>query len=315
MNDNDFNRNLENALATNLDSNAKSNLNKGWLIVIDPEGQNQLKHGNIDELKLNQNNHMYLRRRTLMEYWDLQRRKSKFKHDQERTTLQGSDNKISESHDEKDKEHEEHEEHDEHDEHHGGFAGFIHKILYPWSLLFRCIIPPPEGTFTTKCIGITILMIIIWLGTLTFFVVDTAEKVGACLKIPGDLLGITLLAVGSSLPDCIASVLVARQGKLNMAVANAFGSNIFDVNLCVGFAFILGGITSNFKPIPLGTDDIFAELIMVAAGFQVLLWIILYFTKLNLYRWIGYVLVMCYVIFVVIFSILYVTTYDKEGDL
>merc|ERR1712048_94954 len=107
----------------------------------------------------------------------------------------------------------------------------LHCIILPWTKLFHCVIPSPEGSFVTKHIYLSVLWLIFWLGLLTFFVVDCSEKIGECFSIPGNLLGITLLAIGSSLPDCISSIIVARQMKIDMAVANAFGSNIFDVNL------------------------------------------------------------------------------------
>ena len=44
-------------------------------------------------------------------------------------------------------------------------------------------------------------------------------------------MGFTLLAGGTSVPDLITSVLVARQGKGDMAVSSSVGSNIFDVTV------------------------------------------------------------------------------------
>ena len=47
-------------------------------------------------------------------------------------------------------------------------------------------------------------------------------------------MGITFLAAGSSVPDALSSVLVVRQGLVDMGVSNTFGSNVFD--LLVGLA-------------------------------------------------------------------------------
>jgi Ca2+/Na+ antiporter len=47
-------------------------------------------------------------------------------------------------------------------------------------------------------------------------------------------LGLTFVAAGTSFPDCLASLLVARKGAADMAVSNAFGSNIFDILLGLG---------------------------------------------------------------------------------
>merc|ERR1711997_986777 len=164
---------------------------------------------------------------------------------------------------------------EEHGQEHGHGNGILHKVIWPWTKLFHCTLPSPEGSFVTRHIYLAILAIVAWLGLLTFFVVDCSEKIGECFGIPGNLLGITLLAIGSSLPDCISSVIVARQMKIDMAVSNAFGSNVFDVNLCVGFSFLLGSIANlidgESASIFLGDDAAirtFSELIMAAAGFM-----------------------------------------------
>merc|ERR1711897_7916 len=160
----------------------------------------------------------------------------------------------------------------------------------------------------TNHIYLSILAIVVWLGILSFFVVDCCEKIGNCFAMPGGLLGITLLAVGSSLPDCISSIIVARQMKIDMAVANAFGSNIFDVNLCVGFSFLLGSIAKIVQgestTLFLGEAAellAFSELIMAAAGFMVFLWIMMWCTIFRLERWIGYILTTSYVGYICVF--------------
>merc|ERR1712141_898899 len=204
------------------------------------------------------------------------------------------------------------------EEHHGGL---LHKILTPWTALFGCTLPSPEGAFVTNHIYLSILAIVAWLGILTFFVVDCCEKIGECIGMPGDLLGITLLAVGSSLPDCISSVIVARQMKIDMAVANAFGSNIFDVNLCVGFSFLLGSIAKlidgESSTIDLGTGEslaAFNNLILAAAVYLVILWGMMWMTIFKLEKWIGYVLILMYIVFMCVFSALFISMSGGEEE-
>merc|ERR1712241_676070 len=204
------------------------------------------------------------------------------------------------------------------EEHHGGL---LHKILTPWTLLFGCTLPAPEGAFVTKHIYVAILAIVCWLGILTFFGVDCCGKIGECIGMPGDLLGIPLLAVGSSFPDCISSVIVARQMKIDMAVANAFGSNIFDVNLCVGFSFLLGSISKAIggepTAIELATGEAlqaFSYLIMTAAGFLVALWGMMWCTIFKLEKWIGYVLLVMFLGYLVVFSIIYFSMDEEEEE-
>merc|ERR1719273_1150233 len=210
--------------------------------------------------------------------------------------------------------------HDDHDEH-GDHGGLLHCVIMPWTKLFSCTLPSPEGSFVTRHIYLAIVAIVAWLGLLTFFVVDCSEKIGECFGIPGNLLGITLLAVGSSLPDCISSVIVARQMKIDMAVANAFGSNIFDVNLCVGFSFVLGSLASVFgggsTVIDLGEGDAlkaFNYLILCAAAYLVVLWGLMWMTIFKLEKWIGYVLLFMFMVYLVVFSILFISLDSGEEE-
>ncbi|KAH0619965.1 hypothetical protein JD844_014446 [Phrynosoma platyrhinos] len=66
---------------------------------------------------------------------------------------------------------------------------------------------------------------------------DTISE-GETLKIPDTVMGLTLLAAGTSIPDTIASVLVARKGKGDMAMSNIVGSNVFDL-LCLGLPWFI----------------------------------------------------------------------------
>lgn len=192
----------------------------------------------------------------------------------------------------------------------GRMKRVLHAVILPWVKLFHFTLPMVDGTFFQKHIFFTIAMIIFWLGILTFIVLDSSEKIGECLDVPGDLLGITLLAVGSSLPDCISSVLVARQMKIDMAVSNAFGSNVFDINLCIGLSFLLGSLMNGGESVSLGNDNVFAELIVVAAILLVMLWLQMWCSMFRFSRWIGVVLIIFYAVFLVLFSVIFMHAAD-----
>lgn len=52
-------------------------------------------------------------------------------------------------------------------------------------------------------------------------------------------MGLVVVAAGTSIPDALSSILVARDGYGDMAVSNAIGSNVFDINLGLGAPFLL----------------------------------------------------------------------------
>ncbi|KAF7221459.1 sodium/potassium/calcium exchanger 3-like [Nothobranchius furzeri] len=59
-------------------------------------------------------------------------------------------------------------------------------------------------------------------------------------------MGITFLAAGTSVPDCMASLIVARQGMGDMAVSNSIGSNVFDILVGLGLPWALKTLAINY---------------------------------------------------------------------
>lgn len=70
---------------------------------------------------------------------------------------------------------------------------------------------------------------ITWIAIFSYLMVWWATVVGDTFGIPSEVMGLTFLAAGTSIPDLITSVLVARKGFGDMAVSSSVGSNIFDV--------------------------------------------------------------------------------------
>ncbi|KFO87930.1 Sodium/potassium/calcium exchanger 4, partial [Buceros rhinoceros silvestris] len=66
------------------------------------------------------------------------------------------------------------------------------------------------------------------------FLTVQVTVIGYTLGIPDVIMGITFLAAGTSVPDCMASLIVARQGLGDMAVSNTIGSNVFDILVGLG---------------------------------------------------------------------------------
>ena len=70
---------------------------------------------------------------------------------------------------------------------------------------------------------------IVWIGIYSYFMVGWAELIGEMVGIPAYIMGLTFLAAGTSVPDLLSSVIVARMGEGDMAVSSSIGSNIFDI--------------------------------------------------------------------------------------
>ncbi len=85
--------------------------------------------------------------------------------------------------------------------------------------------------------------------------VDAALIFSAEMGIPPVVVALTILAAATSVPDLIASVIVARQGRGEMAVANAVGSNIFDVLVGLGVPWLVALLALG-ETVVVGTDGL-----------------------------------------------------------
>ncbi|VDM91755.1 unnamed protein product [Litomosoides sigmodontis] len=105
---------------------------------------------------------------------------------------------------------------------------FLSPILFPlWVTL-----PDVRKQNSCKWFPITFIGSIFWIAFYSYIMVWMANTIGETIAMPTEVIGLTILAAGTSIPDLITSVIVARKGLGDMAVSSSVGSNIFDV--CVG---------------------------------------------------------------------------------
>ncbi|XP_028966305.1 sodium/potassium/calcium exchanger Nckx30C [Galendromus occidentalis] len=98
-------------------------------------------------------------------------------------------------------------------------------IIFPlWLTL-----PDVRRAEKRKYVAGSFLGSITWIAIFSYLMVWWATVVGDTFGIPSEVMGLTFLAAGTSIPDLITSVLVARKGFGDMAVSSSVGSNIFDV--------------------------------------------------------------------------------------
>ncbi|KAF9416199.1 hypothetical protein HW555_006358 [Spodoptera exigua] len=115
-------------------------------------------------------------------------------------------------------------------------------IVFPlWMTLPDTRTPKGKRFFPVTFIGS-----IVWIAFFSYLMVWWANVAGATAHVPPEVMGLTLLAAGTSVPDLITSVIVARKGFGDMAVSSSVGSNIFDVT--VGWTNIVQPTTKSTKP-------------------------------------------------------------------
>ena len=103
------------------------------------------------------------------------------------------------------------------------------------------------------------------------------------------IIGLTIVAVGTSLPELCASVIAARKGETDMAVGNIIGSGIFNIFCVVGVASSISPIHNSWHP--------FALDYIVQLGLCLLLWLFLRTNHL-LQRWEGAIFTTIYVSYI-----------------
>ncbi len=105
---------------------------------------------------------------------------------------------------------------------------------------------------------------IVWGSDLT---VDSASKIASAFGMDDRLIGLTIVAFGTSLPELVTSVTAARKGKADIAIGNIVGSNIFNILFVVGTTALITPVV--FQPTFLW-DSLVAFLAAVLLWFGVL---------------------------------------------
>ena len=187
----------------------------------------------------------------------------------------------------------------EHGHHFEPHSQFI--LLRPFDWMFSKTISKTDIHSSIKQMSKSFFLCILWLGFLSFLCVDLAEKIGKCMHINEDVMGLTILAIGSSLPDCFSSILAAKQGKGEMAVSNALGSNVFDINICIGFSFLLKSTLNRFDGVAVERTSGFNLFILALFVLLAIFMCIMFYHSLVLDFKIGYILIGSYAIFLSVF--------------
>ena len=123
--------------------------------------------------------------------------------------------------------------------------------------------------------------IVVWGSDIT---VDAATKIAQILGMSERFIGLTIVALGTSLPELVTSVTAARKGNADIAIGNIVGSNIFNILFVIGTAALI-------IPVPYTPGFLMDGVIAIMAG--VLLWIAV-FWKMELRRSWGIVMLAAY---------------------
>ena len=120
-------------------------------------------------------------------------------------------------------------------------------------------------------------------------VVDSASNIAAKFGMSQTLIGLTIVAVGTSLPELVTSIVAARKNEVDMALGNAIGSNVFNI------LFVLG-VAGAISPMAFLTENVIDIVILLV--FSLIVWLFAW-TKKEIKRGEGLIMVLLYVLYVV----------------
>jgi cation:H+ antiporter len=114
--------------------------------------------------------------------------------------------------------------------------------------------------------------------------VEGSSSIAKKFKVPSIIIGLTIVALGTSLPELVTSVTAAKRGNAGIAIGNIVGSNIFNILFVIGTAALI-------CPVPFETKFIVDTGIAILAG--LVLWIGTYKNR-ELRKTCGVVMLLCY---------------------
>jgi len=171
-------------------------------------------------------------------------------------------------------------------------------FIFPFAFMMGHTVPSvrdSEGRSSGCRVTASFVMSVFWIALLSYFMVDWATTVGITFGVSPLLMGLTVLAFGTSVPDTIASVIAARQGQGDQAVSNAVGSCVFNMLVGLGFPWLVAALTYG-EPFKIDTEAFEINLgINLLASF--VLSLSFGATKNVIHRKTGVFLVLCYLCF------------------
>ncbi|CAI4229738.1 unnamed protein product [Auanema sp. JU1783] len=181
----------------------------------------------------------------------------------------------------------------------------IYVGLLPIMLPLACTLPDVRKPTLHRFFLITFVGSILWIALFSYLMVWWANTIGETFRIPTEIMGLTILAAGTSIPDLITSVIVARKGLGDMAVSSSIGSNLFDI--CIGLPipwllFFLVALLKGSETVP--TVPVVSKGLICSVGLLfvmlLLLVVCIALSKWKMDKYFGFTMIVSYLTFCII---------------
>ncbi|XP_031687903.1 sodium/potassium/calcium exchanger 2 isoform X2 [Oncorhynchus kisutch] len=176
---------------------------------------------------------------------------------------------------------------------------FTYLIIMPIVFPLWLTLPDVRKPTAKKFFPISFLGSICWIAGFSYLMVWWAHQVGETIGITEEIMGLTILAAGTSIPDLITSVIVARKGLGDMAVSSSVGSNIFDITVGLPFPWLLWSIINNMRPVAVSSNGLFCAIVLL---FLMLIFVIISIAacKWRMSKLLGFIMFVLYLVFLVV---------------
>ncbi|XP_033992599.1 sodium/potassium/calcium exchanger 2-like isoform X2 [Trematomus bernacchii] len=172
-------------------------------------------------------------------------------------------------------------------------------LIIPIVLPLWLTLPDVRKPTAKRFFPISFIGAICWIAAFSYLMVWWAHQVGETIGITEEIMGLTILAAGTSIPDLITSVIVARKGLGDMAVSSSVGSNIFDITVGLPFPWLLWSFINNMSPVKVSSNGLFCAIVLL---FIMLLFVIISIAacKWRMSKMLGFIMFMLYFVFLVL---------------
>jgi len=173
---------------------------------------------------------------------------------------------------------------------------WVEWFQFPVKFWLHMSIPDMNKPDRQHLYPVSFTMSMVWLAVFAFTVIAACDGIHRDFGISNTLLGFTVAAAGTSFPNVFSGMMVARQGKTTMAVANALGANVQNVFLALAIPWAIKAFFITKGPFPMKVDDLDVPILWCYITLLPIL--IVYVTySCTMPRWSGWFFLILYVIY------------------
>lgn len=171
-------------------------------------------------------------------------------------------------------------------------------LQFPVKFFLRLTVPDMDKPEMQHWYPMAFVMSMAWLALFAYGVTSACEGIHKGFGIPTALLGFTVAAAGTSFPNVFSGMVVSKQGKTSMAIANALGANVQNVFLALAVPWTIQTCFINHGPIQVRVENLMPSIIECAITILPVLGVYLG-SNCSMPRWSGGLYLLTYLVYLV----------------